>query len=347
MDTEKKPGYGRKIQRFLSRELPPHVIIAHKALLLYVLITYRWLIYNPFDGFPFLPFIPVLDAIPSLAYTGLILILFGSIFASFLKVGNYRLLSLTCGSIILFLILSSKVFFSNSITFVACLLILIGLYRKKDYLFRIQIALLYIGASTNKMIDPDWWNGLYFDFFFREIFDVTLYQRWVPEHSLAVAKSFGIATIFVELSLGLAVLIPKITRPTIVIGMLFHASMLVITSGRLSNIFFYIMGAAFLLISRIHIQPINLSYKFKALPKLISYLDPSESIKVCNQSKDRFTIQTKKGIFRGAKAIQKLLFSKQLLTSLFFVLFILQMRTGFFVVYILHPIVSITKKIIY
>lgn len=341
MDTNTKRGYGRKIKQFLSRELPPHIIIAHKALLLYVLIAYRWLIYNPFERFPFLPFIPVLDSIPPLFYAGLILILFAAIFSSFLKIGNYRLHSLASGFIILFLILSSKTFFSNSLTFVACLLILIGLYREKDFLFRIQIALLYIGASTNKMIDPDWWNGHYFDFFFREAFDITLYQSWVPKDSLLVAKSFGVATIFTELLLGVAVLIPKITRLTILFGLLFHASMLVITSGRLSNIFFYIMCAAFLLISRIDMRPIYLSYKIKVLPKVIRYFDPSDSVIVVPQSEERFTLRIKGETFWGFKAAIRLLFSQQILISAFFILFMIQMRTGFFVSHILRPIISI------
>lgn len=347
MDTGTKPGYGRKIKQFLSRDLPPHLIIAHKALFLYVLVTYGGLIYTPFDGFPFLPFIPLLDVIPSIVYTALILLLFVSIFSSFLKIVNYRLLSLVSGFIILFLILSSKNFFSNSLTFVSCLLILIGFYREKDYLFRIQIALLYIGASTNKMIDPDWWNGNYFDFFFREIFDVNLYQAWVPDNSLALSKSFGIATVFTELCLGIAVLIPKITRPTIVIGMLFHASMLVITSGRLSNIFFYIMGAAFLVISRVDMQSIYLTHKNNILPRIISYLDPSDSIIVNNQHTNRFTLQSGDQTLTGLKAFTKLLLSKQVLSSAFFILFMLQMRTGFFVIYILHPLLSFVEKLVY
>lgn len=341
MDINKEPGFGRKIKLFLNRELPPHVTLAHKALLLYVLVRYNWLLLNSFDRFPFLPFITILDTIPSILFTGLVFVLFTTISLSFLKIANYRLASLISGSIVLLLILSSKNFFSNSLTFVACLLILIGFYRKKDYLFRIQIALLYIGASTNKMIDPDWWNGHYFDFFFREIFDVTLYKSFVPENSLAIAKTFGIATIFAELFLGIAVLIPKLTRPTIYIGLLFHASMLVITSGRLSNIFFYIMCGAFLLISRIHIQTFHLSHKLKIFTKLISYLDPSDSIIADNQAKDRFRLQTEKRTYTGIKAITKLLISKQVVISSFFILFLIQMRTGFMVSHIIRPILSV------
>lgn len=341
MDNDKKPGFGHRIRSFLNRELPSHIVIAHKALLLYVLITYRWLFLDSSVRFPFLPFITVFDAIPSVVYKGLLFILFVAIISSFLKFVSYRICSLISGSIILFLILSSKNLFSNSLTFVACLLVLIGLYKEKDILFRIQIALLYVGASTNKMIDPDWWNGIYFDFFFRDIFDVALYQSWVPEKSLAIAKSFGIATIFTELSLGIAVLIPRITRPTIIFGLLFHTSMLVITSGRLSNIFFYIMCAGFLLISNIHIQQLKLSYKFSALLKLVRYLDPSDSIILSNQTKDKFILQTINGNYYGIKGVIRLFFSKQVLISAFFLLFMIHMQSGFFISKILHPIFSI------
>lgn len=331
MDTDKKPGYGHKIRLFLNRELPAHVIIAQKALLLYILISYRRLFISSLGSFPFLPFLPYLDAIPPIIYDGLIYLLLAAIIFSFLKIGNLRLLSLISGSIVLFLILSSKNIFSNSLTFVACLLILISFYREKDYLFRFQIALLYIGAASNKIIDPDWWNGNYFDFFFRDIFDVTLYQSLVPEINYAIAKSFGIATIFTELLLGFAVLIPKITRYTIVIGLIFHASMLIITSGQLSNHFFFIMCVAFLLISRIHIQTFQLSYTFGALPKLISYLEPSESIIAENKTKQKFTLQTETMSFKGMKAITKLLFSKQIILSSLFILFLLVMYRAFFI----------------
>jgi len=341
MDNKKDPGYGRKIKLFLNSKLSPHVIIAHKALLLYILITYRRLLLSPFDRFPFLPFISCLDAVPSVIFTGFIFILFGSIFASILKIANYRLVSLISGSIVIILILSSKTLFSNSLTFTACLLILIGLYRKKDYLFRIQISLLYIGASTNKMIDPDWWNGIYFDFFFRDIFNVDFYQSWVPENIFAVAKSFGIATIFTELSLGIAVLIPRITRNTIIFGLLFHASILVITSGQLSKIFFYIMCAGYLLISKINIQPLKLSYKSNALLKFVRYLDPSDSIILGNQTNDKFILQTNNGNYYGIKGVMRLFFSKQVLISAFFLLFMIYMQSGFFISKILHPIFSI------
>jgi hypothetical protein len=223
---------------------------------------------------------------------------------------------------------------------------LIGLYREKDYLFRIQIALLYIGASTNKMIDPDWWNGNYFDFFFRDIFDVALYQSLVPENSLVVAQSFGIATILTELILGIAVLIPKITRLTIVLGMGFHISMLVITSGQLSNHFFYIMGASFLLISGIHIQTIHLSHKSSILPKLIGYLDPSDSVITENQKREKFTLRIENSISTGYKSIIKIILSKQIVLSLFFILFMLQMRTGFIVSHIIRPILSLGERLL-
>lgn len=335
-----KNGYGRRIKLFLDNSLPPHLLLGFKALLLYILFSYKWLLVSS-ESFPFLPFLAVLDVIPSFFYTALIFILFTAIFLSFLKIRSYRFFSLLSGSIVLFLILSSKLFFSNSLTLVACLLILIGLCRKNDYLFRIQIALLYIGASTNKMIDPDWWNGNYFDFFLRDIFDVNLYQTWIPKNSLTLAKWLGIATIFSEFILGMAVLIPKITRITITLGLIFHISMLAVTSGQLSIIFFYIMCAAFLLVSGVQFQSLTLSTRYKILLKGICYIDFSDSIVVKYSSKDTCTLFTDNEHFSGWKAIKKMLFSKQMVLSSFFILLMVYMQKSFISDHIIHPLLYI------
>lgn len=319
MDTKKEYGFGPMTRLFQKTDLDPKFILALKALLIYILVIYRGIFLDPFDKFPFLPFVPFLDHIPSMFYTIAIAILFLSIISVLLKKGNYRILSLLSGFIILSLILSSKTFFSNSLTFVACLLILIGLYRDSTYIFRIQIALLYIGAAANKMVDPDWWNGYYFDFFLRDIFNVALYQSIIPDGNLLVAKGLGIATIFIESFLGIAVLIPRITRLTILIGLSFHFVMLAVTSGQLSVLFFFIMSAAFLLISDIKFKPIHIYHHSSFTLRLVSFFDLSESFIFKKRENQSFSVIINNHTYTRYKGMVRIICSPQSLASVFFI----------------------------
>lgn len=321
----KKPGLGLKTTLFHKPKLPGKIIIALKALILFVIIIQLRFLIMPLFGLPYLPFLDFLDALPPLFYTFITVILIFSSLLILFKKGNYLTLSLISGLIILFYILSSKPLFGNSTTFIACLLVLIGLFRGGSALFRIQISLLYLGAAINKMFAPDWWNGMYFDFFLRDVFDVSIYQSWISKENMLVAKGLGIATIFSEFLLGVIVLIPKLTRLTIVIGLIFHAGMLVITSGQLSVRFLYIMSAAFLLISNVKIKPISLEHRSMFLATFLKYLDLSDSITITKQGERSFTIIIDEVTYRGWEALRKLFLSSQFLLSFYFLSILLYM----------------------
>lgn len=318
----KKYGPGLKTRLFHKPELPGRIIVALKALILFVILIQLRFLAAPLFNLPYLPFLHFLDVLPPLFYTFTSVILIFSCLLILLKIGNYLTLSLISGLIILFYILSSKPMFGNSTTFIACLLVLIGLYKNQSTLFRIQISLLYLGAAINKIFTPDWWNGMYFDFFLRDVLDVGVYQSWISAENMTVAKGLGITTIFTEFLLGIIVLIPKLTRLTILLGLIFHGGMLVITSGQLSVRFLYIMSAAFLLISNVEIKPIHLAYRSKLLFNFLYYLDLSDSL-VLTESKERaFTITINEGKYTGWNALGKLISSSQFLLSFYF-LFIL------------------------
>lgn len=325
MVTEKKPGFGRMMRLFQKTELPPHIILSLKALLLYVLFIHHGLFIVSISRLPFLPFLEFLDNIPFFVFSFAAGVLLLSILLIFLKKGNYQLLSLLSGLIILFMILSSKNLFSNSLTFVACLLVLIGFYRGKTTIFRMQISLLYLGAAINKIFDPDWWSGQFFDFFFREIFNVSPYISYVPAGDLTVAASFGIATIFIELLLGIIVLIPGLTRLTILLGILFHGGMLLVTSGTLSVRFFYIMSTAYLMISGLNIKAVHISHNSGIIARIFSFPDLSDSITHEKNNENSLAVMIENYTWKGKKALQKIMFSYQYILFIFFVLLITHM----------------------
>lgn len=292
-------------------DLPVVVIVAGKALLLYVFLYHSGLVKVRSYDLPFLPFLGFLDPVPAFVYTLASFALLTAVFAPFILKDYYRPLCLLAGIIILFFIISSKLIFSNSLTFVACLLILIGLYRDNSYTFRIQISLIYLGAGINKFFTPDWWNGNYMDYFLREIYNVSIYSTFVPGDQLMAAAFLGIVVIGIELLLALTVLFPKYTKFTISLGLIFHGGMLIITQGALSVRFFYIMSAAFLLISNLRINPISITQNSKILHILYKYLDLTDTLTPYLDRKKQFSICLEEKIYTGKDAAVKLLLSRQ------------------------------------
>lgn len=159
---------------------------------------------------------------------------------------RFRFFSLVLGALVFFSIISSKAQFSNSFLYSGCILFMIGMYKPgMEWIFRVQIALLYLGAGLNKLFDPDWLSGQYFDYFFTEPYQNTLYlnlSSWIPGKGLAIILSY--ATIFAELGFGVWALLQKRKILLVLLINFFHFSMLLLTAGDLSYIFFYLMAVS-------------------------------------------------------------------------------------------------------
>lgn len=159
---------------------------------------------------------------------------------------RYRFFSLVLGALVFFSILSSKPQFSNSFLYSGCILFLVGMHRPgMDWIFRVQIALLYLGAGFNKLFDPDWISGKYFDFFFSEPYQNSLYlnlSSLIPGSGLALFFSYS--TIVAELGLGAWALVPKRKILLVLLINFFHISMLLLTLGELSYIFYFLMAVS-------------------------------------------------------------------------------------------------------
>ncbi len=318
MDIKKEHGTGRKTKFITKSDLPVEAIVAVKALLLYVFFVHYGMVKPGAYDLPFLPFMGILNAIPSFVYQLASIALLAAVLVPFVVKDFYRESAFIAGIIILFFIFSSKPIFSNSLTFTACLLVLIGLYRGTSYLFRIQISILFLGAGLNKLFTSDWWNGRYIDHFMRDIYNVGLYHSYVPEEMLTIAVLIGISVIFTELLLALFVLIPRYTRLTIYLGLLFFGGMLLVTKGTLSLRFFYLMSVAFLLISSLQMNHITIIQRSGFFAVLIKFLDLSDAIKSVVKLRTGLTITTDHHTYTGKKALTKLLLSKQFIMSVYF-----------------------------
>lgn len=325
MDTEKENGHGPKMTFSMKTDIQAREITACKVLLLYIIFMYYRLFIPSDYNTSFLPFLSLFEAIPGFVFKLASAALLLSVLPPFLLKRYYRFSAFIAGGITLFFILSSKTIFSNSFTFVACLLLLIGLSRSNAYLYRIQISLLYFGAGINKLFTADWLDGAYIDNLLRNIYEVSLYSNVVQADQLFIAELIGMAVIVIELALAVSVLFPKLTQFTIYAGLLFHGGMLIVTSGELSLRFLYIMSAAFLLISGLKVEPIDVRYRFKFLNVISGLLDLTDTIKFKADKRNQFRVSIGKTVYKGKQAAGKLFLSKQIVILFWFysILFIL------------------------
>lgn len=163
---------------------------------------------------------------------------------------RFRFFSLLIAFLIFFSIISSKPQFSNSFLYSGCIFFLVGIYKPGlEWIFRVQIALLYVGAGLNKVFDPDWLTGQYFHNFFSITYRNQLYliiAPLIPGKGLTLAISY--ATILAELGLGLWALINRKRVLLVLVINFFHLFMLLLTAGELSYIFYFLMAVSSYLI---------------------------------------------------------------------------------------------------
>jgi hypothetical protein len=77
-----------------------------------------------------------------------------------------RASAIVLGSCLLVAVVSSRAYYGNNKTFVGLALVLAGLsdFDRQPSLLRWQMALVYFGAALNKLLDPDWQSGLFFEY---------------------------------------------------------------------------------------------------------------------------------------------------------------------------------------
>ena len=235
--------------RLGNTPLPVPLLLSAKLIVVTMLATgHVWTLPDPF-----LPFVSVFDRIgdPVRFRTALqILFLVGS--ASLLFNRRVRLASFVVGATILVGIASSRIYWANNTFFAGAFLTLIGLYasERSVWLLRAQVALIYFGAALNKVLDPDWLSGQFFEHWAVVNLEHDLYVRaaaLLPP--MALSKFMCWATIATELSIFVGFIVPRWWPLAIWLGILFHASMTIFT-GITFVLFLYVAPAAYLAFAR-------------------------------------------------------------------------------------------------
>lgn len=220
--------------RCTGTSLPPQLLLAAKLLAICVVLTGAW--HDLPD--PFLPFLSFFDGIAGTPVFRWVLKLglltaIGSLFLN-------RCVRLSCIAIGLVFsagILSSRVFFENNILFVACIFLLIGL-SDSPQLIRYQLALVYFGAGTNKLLDAAWRSGAFFATWSHYAIREPMYFVFAGIAPRTVPRLMCWSSMTIELTLAAWLLFGKRLHGAAWLGVSFH-TMTVFMTGRTFGMFYY------------------------------------------------------------------------------------------------------------
>jgi hypothetical protein len=199
---------------------------------------------------PFLPFIPIFDHIgPPARFQLALQLLFVAAAVALLLNRWVRTACLILGLEILVATASSRVYYGNHKLYAGLLLFLAGLEESSEPSWRIrgQVALIYLGASLDKVLDPDWRSGRFFDYWTSQGLRPAAYElvgSWLP--ALTLSKFMSWVTICWEFGLFVAFVVRRVYPIAIWGGILFHSALTLFT-GSTFGVFFYGVLSSFLL----------------------------------------------------------------------------------------------------
>jgi hypothetical protein len=231
--------------RVSSASLPVNLLLMAKVLVLCFLLTGQWNLLPD----RFLPFLPIFDHVASpIAFQRTLQLAFLLAAAGLLLNYRVRACCLVLAGIIMTGMLSSRLYFENNRTFTACLWFLAGLYApgQKIPLIRYQVVILYFGAALNKVLDPDWQSGQFFENLVVRLVHQPVYihlSAWFP--ALWLSKFFSWSTIIVEFILVAGFLIRRLFLPTVWLGIAYHTTLLLLM-GRTFGMFYFATLSSYL-----------------------------------------------------------------------------------------------------
>jgi predicted DCC family thiol-disulfide oxidoreductase YuxK len=238
--------------------LPVNLLVMAKAIAIALLLTNHVRLLPD----PFLPFIPGLDRIPPLLFQRTLQVLFVGSAVALLFNRSVRVSAFVLGMTMIVSVVASKAYYGNNKTFCGFILFLTSLYQpgQDPWMLRLQLVLVYFGASTNKLLDADWRSGVFFNNWAVNRLHQPLYivlTSIVP--SMLLAKAVSWFTIATEMGLSVILMVRRLFPLGIWLSVLLHSGMLLFT-GSTFTMFFYAMTASMLVFVRWPEAPIIVIY---------------------------------------------------------------------------------------
>jgi hypothetical protein len=229
--------------RITGTPMPPNLLLMCKIVAVAFLGTGHYRILPD----PFLPFVPMLDELAEPEVVRAVLRTVAVASAVALLFNRWvRACTLLLGCCFLLAVVSSKAYYGNNKTFCGLLLVMAGLsdFDRPASLFRWQFCLVYFGAALNKLLDPDWQSGLFFEHWAGERLQNPVFitvSGALP--TLLAGKLLCWGTILAEFGVALGLLVPRLVPYALWINVFFQVGLLEFT-GNTFTLFFYGMQAA-------------------------------------------------------------------------------------------------------
>jgi len=188
--------------RISGTALPPNLLLMAK------LVVVGLFLKDYHFSFPdvFAPFFGFLEWAPDVWYRRAFKVAFLIAAGGLMFNRAVRTNCILIGCLFLIATLSSKVYYRNAQVFVGLLFLLTGLQERgrPPVLVWWQLAVMYFGSGLNKLLEPDWRSGRYFDYFLTAIYGSTIYETIVPvfpAYTVAAAMCWWVIT--AELGAGM------------------------------------------------------------------------------------------------------------------------------------------------
>lgn len=262
--------------QFEGTKLHPNILLMCKLFIL--LITAHHIFYKIED--PFIPFIPALDgfnAYPNVFAYSLRSLYVLSAFALMFNI-RVRTASILLGLIVIINILASKPLFFNHTFICGCALFLAGLTNNEQppYLLIYQMSIVYLGASINKFLEPDWWSGAFMDNWLGNARTNITYlsiAKLLPD--MVFAKFLSYIAMFTEFAIAIMILFKRTRNLTVWFIIVFHTLLFTMTSTRFGH---FIESLAIVLLAFLNVpkQQLIIHYKSSSvvfLKTIFSFLD--------------------------------------------------------------------------
>ncbi len=206
-----------------SEQLPGNIVLMVKLIVIGLLM--KDYLHDLSDHFlPFLPFFDQMGSPENFKKTLQFFFLLGA--AGVLFSRWLRASCLILGLVFLTVVLSSKVDYTNVKFFCACMFLLTSMSNAKDPLIflRYQMVIVYLGATVNKLFDPDWQTGQYFEHWMTNIMKREVYAHattFFPP--MVLSKIMCWMSICTEFFITLGFLLRPLHGLAIFVGVYFHS----------------------------------------------------------------------------------------------------------------------------
>jgi len=259
-----------------SNEMLPNILLMNK--LLFLLLCFNKFYFKIKD--PFIPYISYLDVFNDYPTVFKYSLRFGFILFGLFLLFNIktRLSSLFLGLIIIFTLLASRSLFRNHIFIIGSIFFLVGVSNNKTVLKLIilQLSIVYLGASINKMFEIDWWSGQFIHNWLYTAVKNPVYI-FVSESlpTLLFAKILSWSAIIIEFIIGILILVKKWRLLGIWLIIVFHFAMFTIVHDKFGHFLqdLFIVLIAFVTWPQNKIQVKFHNNKSNHLIRLIKLLD--------------------------------------------------------------------------